>query len=215
MPRMDQPAQRDPAPRSDEPKPYVDASVQMAELTPRAMVLGALFGLLFGAVTVYLALKVGLTVSASIPIAVLSIMIFRKLGHSTILENNIVQTIGSAGESIASGVVFTLPAVIFLNTPLEYHRIFLIALAGGLLGVLMMIPLRRALIVKEHHTLRYPEGTACANILIAGEKGGALAGKVFAGLGIGVLYKTLQSVAGLWKDTPEFIAKKFFPGFSL
>src|SRR6478672_8959427 len=172
----------------DEHKPYVDPSAKVAELTPRAVILGAFFGVMFGAVTVYLALKVGLTVSASIPIAVLSIMVFRKLGKSTILENNIVQTIGSAGESIAAGVVFTLPALIFLNSPLEYHRIFLIALAGGCLGVLMMIPLRRALIVKEHATLRYPEGTACANILIAGEKGGALAGKVFAGLGIGAGY---------------------------
>jgi putative OPT family oligopeptide transporter len=198
-----------------EHKPYVAPDSKMAELSLRAVVLGAGFGVLFGAVTVYLALKVGLTVSASIPIAVLSIMVFRKLGKSTILENNIVQTIGSAGESIAAGVVFTLPALIFLNSPLEYHRIFLIALAGGILGVLMMIPLRRALIVKEHATLRYPEGTACANILIAGEKGGALAGKVFAGLGVGVGYKLLMSVAALWKEVPGFFAKKFFRGFSL
>src|SRR4051812_43658929 len=125
-----------------EHKPYVDPSAKMAELTPRAVLLGAFFGVMFGAVTVYLALKVGLTVSASIPIAVLSIMIFRKLGKSTILENNIVQTIGSAGESIASGVVFTLPALIFLNSPLPYHRILLVALGGGFLGILMMIPLR-------------------------------------------------------------------------
>ena len=205
-----------PAPEGGpEHKPYVDAGSKMAEFSPRAVILGECFGILFGAVTVYLALKVGLTVSASIPIAVLSIMVFRKLGNSTILENNIVQTIGSAGESIAAGVVFTLPALIFLNSPLEYHRIFLIALAGGILGVLMMIPLRRALIVKEHATLRYPEGTACANILIAGEKGGALAGKVFAGLGVGVLYKLLMSVAGLWKEVPGFFAKRLFRGFSL
>jgi putative OPT family oligopeptide transporter len=202
----------------DEPpehQPYVAPDAQVAELTPRAVALGAGFGLLFGAVTVYLALKVGLTVSASIPIAVLSIMIFRKLGRSTILENNIVQTIGSAGESIASGVVFTLPAVIFLNSPLEWHRIFLIALGGGFLGILMMVPLRRALIVKEHHTLRYPEGTACANILVAGEKGGALAGKVFAGLGWGLVYKTLQSVCGFWKEVPGWVSRTLFPGFSV
>jgi putative OPT family oligopeptide transporter len=198
----------------DEPKPYVAPDSKMAELSVRAVIIGAGFGVLFGAVTVYLALKVGLTVSASIPIAVLSIMVFRKLGRSTILENNIVQTIGSAGESIAAGVVFTLPALIFLNSPLRYHRIFLIALAGGVLGVLMMIPLRRALIVKEHATLRYPEGTACANILIAGEKGGALAGRVFAGLGVGVVYKLLMSVAALWKDTPTYVSK-FFRGFTL
>src|SRR5262245_26102268 len=191
----------------DGPKPFVPPEAKIAELSVRAVVLGALFGLLFGAVTVYLALKVGLTVSASIPIAVLSIMIFRRLGKSTILENNIVQTIGSAGESIAAGVVFTLPALIFLNSPLEYHRIFLLSLAGGLLGGLMMIPLRRALIVKEHATLRYPEGTACANILVAGEKGGALAGKVFAGLGAGVVYKLLMSVAALWKEVPGVYAK--------
>src|SRR5262245_62965906 len=150
----------------DGPKPFVPPEAKIAELSVRAVVLGAGFGVLFGAVTVYLALKVGLTVSASIPIAVLSIMIFRKLGRSTILENNIVQTIGSAGEAIASGVVFTLPALIFLNSPLEYHRIVLIAVAGGALGVLMMIPVRRALIVKEHGNLRYTQGTASANVLV-------------------------------------------------
>src|SRR5438477_1528924 len=140
------------APQGEGPasfKPYIAPSESPPEFTVSSVLLGIFFGVLFGAVTVYLALKVGLTVSASIPIAVLSIMVFRKLGHSTILENNIVQTIGSAGESIAAGVVFTLPALIFLNTPLEYSRIFLLALAGGVLGVLMMIPLRRALIVKE------------------------------------------------------------------
>jgi putative OPT family oligopeptide transporter len=200
---------------ADVPEPYVPADKKIAELTPRAIVIGGGFGVLFGAVTVYLALKVGLTVSASIPIAVLSIMVFRKLGRSTILENNVVQTIGSAGESIASGVVFTLPALIFLNSPLPYHRIFLIALAGGVLGVLMMIPLRRALIVKEHATLRYPEGTACANILIAGEKGGALAGKVFAGLGVGLVYKFLMSVCAFWKEVPGWFARRTFSGFSL
>src|SRR5437773_642812 len=149
-------------------RPYIASEQNVPEFTPKAIILGVFFGIVFGAATVYLALRAGLTVSASVPIAVLSIALFRKLGKSTILENNIVQTIGSAGESIAAGVVFTLPALIFLNSPLEYHRIFLIALAGGILGVLMMIPLRRALIVKEHNTLRYPEGTACANILIAG-----------------------------------------------
>jgi putative OPT family oligopeptide transporter len=212
---MHAPTPSDPSPPPAEPKPYVDPNAVIAELSARAVVLGAGFGVLFGAVTVYLALKVGLTVSASIPIAVLSIMVFRKLGKSTILENNIVQTIGSAGESIAAGVVFTLPALIFLNSPLEYHRIFLIALAGGILGVLMMIPLRRALIVKEHATLRYPEGTACANILIAGEKGGSLAGKVFAGLGVGIVFKALSSVFALWKESPGIAARRFFRGFSL
>lgn len=212
---MHAPESRPDAPPVPEPKPYVDPDTRLPELSLKAIVLGAAFGILFGAVTVYLALKVGLTVSASIPIAVLSIMAFRKLGRSTVLENNIVQTIGSAGESIAAGVVFTLPALIFLNSPLEYHRIFLIALAGGVLGVLLMIPLRRALIVKEHATLRYPEGTACANILIAGEKGGSLAGRVFMGLGVGVLYKLGMSVLALWKEVPGFFSRTFYRGFGV
>ena len=141
--------------------------------------IGALFGLLFGASTVYLGLRAGLTVSASIPIAVLAISVLKRLGGSTILENNIVQTIGSAGESVAGGVVFTIPALIFL-TPygpayFSYFQITMLAFAGGILGVLMMVPLRRALIVKEHGVLPYPEGTACAEVLIAGERGGELA----------------------------------------
>ena len=145
------------------------------EFTLKAIVLGVLFGLLFGASTVYLGLRAGLTVSASIPIAVLAISVLKKLGGSTILENNIVQTIGSAGESLAAGVVFTIPALIFL-VPLgpayfNYFQITVLAIAGGLLGVLMMVPLRRALIVKEHGVLPYPEGTACADVLIAGERG--------------------------------------------
>ena len=135
--------------------------------------LGSLFGLLFGAVSVYLALRAGMTVSASIPIAVLSIAVFKKFGKSTILENNMVQTIGSAGESIASGVVFTTPAFLFIASggAKEYFnlvQIISLAAAGGVIGVLMMVPMRRALIVKEHATLPYPEGTACAEVLIAG-----------------------------------------------
>ena len=170
-------------------EPYVPASKSLAEFTPRAIVLGALFGLLFGASTVYLGLRAGLTVSASIPIAVLAISVLKRLGGSTILENNIVQTIGSAGESLASGVVFTIPALIFLLPYgpgyFNYLQILLLAFAGGILGVLMMVPLRRALIVKEHGVLPYPEGTACADVLVAGERGGALAGTVFMGLGVG------------------------------
>src|SRR5512143_3497973 len=188
-------------------KPYVPASEAPAEFTVKAIVLGAVFGIIFGAATVYLALKAGLTVSASIPIAVLSIAVFKKLGNSTILENNIVQTIGSAGESIAAGVAFTFPALIFLTSGelyFTYFHILCLAFVGGILGVLFMVPLRRSLIVKEHGTLPYPEGTACADVLIAGEKGGALAHQVFAGLGIAVLYKTLMSVLGLWKDVPGY-----------
>src|SRR5438132_12606957 len=166
-------------------RPYVAAEVQMAESTPRAVALGAVLGVIFGAVSVYLALRAGLTVSASIPIAVLSISIFKWLGKSTILENNIVQTVGSAGESIAAGTVFTLPALIFLGFPLDYGRVFPLALAGGLLGVLFVIPIRMALVVREHGTLVYPEGKACADVLISGEEGGIQAGKVFAGAALG------------------------------
>ncbi len=168
----------------------------MAEFTVKAIVLGVIFGLIFGASTVYLGLRAGLTVSASIPIAVLAISVLKKLGGSTILENNIVQTIGSAGESVAGGVVFTIPALIFL-TPygpgyFSYYQITLLTFAGGILGILMMVPLRRALIVKEHGVLPYPEGTACAEVLVAGERGGKLAGLVFSGLGVGALWKSLS-----------------------
>ena len=156
-----------------------------AEFTLKAIVIGVLFGLLFGASTVYLGLRAGLTVSASIPIAVLAISVLKKLGGSTILENNIVQTIGSAGESVAGGVVFTIPALIFLTPDgpayFNYYQIAMLAFAGGILGVLMMVPLRRALIVKEHGVLPYPEGAACADVLVAGERGGKLASMVFSG----------------------------------
>src|SRR5438045_4363264 len=151
---------------------YVPAEATLKEFTIRAVILGALFGLLFGAVTVYVGLRAGLTVSASIPISVLSISILRAFGRSSILENNIVQATGNAGQSIASGVIFTLPALIFLGFDLEAARIFALALFGGWIGVLFMIPLRRQLIVDEHGTLPYPEGTACADVLIAGERGG-------------------------------------------
>src|SRR5687768_2800726 len=184
-------------------QPYVPASQSMAEFTAKAIILGVLFGLLFGASTVYLGLRAGLTVSASIPIAVLAISVLKKLGGSTILENNIVQTIGSAGESVAGGVVFTVPALIFLlpHGPayFTYTQILLLAFAGGILGVLMMVPLRRALIVKEHGVLPYPEGTACAEVLVAGERGGKLAALVFSGLGIGALWKSLSWIFGLFR----------------
>ena len=162
------------------------------------MLLGALFGVLFGAVSVYVGLRAGLTVSASIPIAVLSISILRAFGRSTILENNIVQTTGSAGESVAAGVIFTIPALIFLGFSLntEYWRIFFLALLGGWLGVLFMIPLRRQLIVKEHGNLTFPEGTACADVLVAGERGGSFAGRVFWGLGLGGVYTFCMNTLG-------------------
>ncbi|MBM3818616.1 MAG: oligopeptide transporter, OPT family [Acidimicrobiia bacterium] len=175
----------------------------MPEFTAKAIVLGALFGLLFGASTVYLGLRAGLTVSASIPIAVLAISVLKRLGGSTILENNIVQTIGSAGESVAAGVVFTVPALIFLMPfgpgYFNYYQITILTIAGGILGVLMMVPLRRALIVKEHGVLPYPEGTACAEVLVAGERGGKMASLVFGGLGIGALWKSLSWTFGLFR----------------
>ena len=197
-------------------KPYVPDSASVAELTPRALILGMVFGIIFGAVTVYVGLRAGLTVAASIPISVLSISLLRALGKATILENNIVQTTGSAGESVAGGVIFTLPAVIFLGFPLEYTRIFLLALIGGWLGVLFMIPLRRQLIVGEHGNLLYPEGAACADVLVAGEKGGSFASRVFYGLGLGGVYTLFQNENALAviNPTPNY-SPAWLPGASL
>jgi putative OPT family oligopeptide transporter len=194
-------------------KPFIAAEMSVAEFTVKAVLLGALFGILFGAVTVYVGLRAGLTVSASIPIAVLSISILRAFGKATILENNIVQTTGSAGESVAAGVIFTLPALIFLGFPLEYTRIFLLAFIGGTIGVLFMIPLRRQLIVKEHHNLLYPEGTACADVLVAGERGGSFAGRVFWGLGLGGAYTFLMAIANAWISRPRY-EPNWLPGAS-
>jgi len=202
-------------------KPYVPATQSPAELTLKAVIIGALFGLLFGASTVYLGLRAGLTVSASIPIAVLAISVLKRLGGSTILENNIVQTIGSAGESVAGGVVFTIPALIFLtpNGPeyFNYFQITVLTFAGGILGVLMMVPLRRALIVKEHGILPYPEGTACAEVLVAGERGGKLATLVFSGLGVGALWKALSWVFNIFRTEVGYTAPRTsqFPNASL
>ncbi|HMD41549.1 MAG TPA: oligopeptide transporter, OPT family [Candidatus Acidoferrum sp.] len=194
---------------------YIPASESPLEFTLRALTLGALFGLLFGAVTVYVGLRAGLTVSASIPISVLSISILRAFGRSTILENNIVQTTGSAGESLAAGVMFTLPALIFLGFGSEFTfwRIFPMALLGGWLGVLFMIPLRRQLIVKEHGNLTFPEGTACADVLVAGEKGGSFAGRVFWGLGLGGVYTFLMNTVQAWTGQPEN-RPNWYPGAS-
>ncbi|MGA2097142.1 MAG: oligopeptide transporter, OPT family [Candidatus Acidiferrum sp.] len=194
---------------------YVSAEESPKEFTIRAVILGALFGLLFGAVTVYVGLRAGLTVSASIPISVLSISILRAFGRSTILENNIVQTTGSAGESLAAGVMFTIPALIFLGFGKEFTfwRIFPLALLGGWLGVLFMVPLRRQLIVKEHGNLSFPEGTACADVLVAGERGGSFAGRVFWGLGIGGVYTFLMNTVQAWTSQPE-ARPSWFPGAS-
>src|SRR6202789_908188 len=164
-----------------EHKPYVPDEANLHEFTWSAVLVGAILGIIFGASSLYLVLKVGMTVSASVPIAVLSITLFRALSkafgfrRATILENNVVQTTGSAGESIAFGVGVTMPALLLLGYEMDVVRVMTVSVLGGLLGILMMIPLRRAFIVKQHGTLKYPEGTACAEVLIAGEKGGSTA----------------------------------------
>lgn len=209
-------------------KPYISATDRMPEFTFKAIFMGAIFGIIFGASNVFLALNAGLTVSASIPIAVLAISIGKKFLRTTILENNIIQTTGSAGESIASGVVFTLPAFLFLSVNeqgismgkeyFEYWTIFTLAVLGGMLGTMMMIPLRRSLIVKEHGTLPYPEGTACAQVLIAGDKGGDFAKTAYQGLGFAMLYAILQRVFHVIAETPAIVsrqANKYFPSATL
>src|SRR5258708_7949094 len=199
-------------------RPYIPADVRLRELTPIPLIMGTILGIIFGASSLYLVLKVGLTVSASIPVAVISITLFRvlsKLGlrDATILENNIVQTAGSAGESIAFGLGVTMPAILILGFDLEIARVTLVAVLGALLGILMMIPLRRTLIVARHGELKYPEGTACAEVLKAAEisksaraGGGAdsgRAGVIFLGFGIGLAYKTINIALKGWKDVPE------------
>lgn len=200
-------------------KPFVAPETMMKEFTLKAIIVGAVFGIIFGAATVYLALKAGLTVSASIPIAVMSILLGKLFLKTTILENNIIQTTGSASESIAAGVVFTLPGFLFLTEPssanfFNYWTILTLAIFGGILGTLMMIPLRKALIVKEHHTLPYPEGTACASVLKAGEKGGNLARTALQGVGFALVYALLQKVFNIIAQTPAFMTKqanRFYP----
>jgi putative OPT family oligopeptide transporter len=202
-------------------QPFVPADVDIPELTPVPLIVGALLGILFGASSMYLVLKVGLTVSASIPVAVLSITIFRaftrifRTRRATILENNITQTAGSAGESIAFGVGVTMPALLILGYNLEIGQVILVSVLGGLLGILMMIPLRRALIVKEAKTLVYPEGTACAEVLISGETGGTTAKTVFAGLGVGGFFALCYKGFGVFKDIPEKIFGKWYDGGNL
>lgn len=200
-------------------KPFVPDNQSPAEFTAKAVITGALFGVLFGAATVYLSLKAGLSVSASIPIAVLAISLGRRFLNTTILENNIIQTTGSAGESIASGVVFTLPGFLFLTGGIgadffNYWTILTLAILGGLVGTLMMIPLRRSLIVDEHGTLPYPEGTACASVLIAGERGGDFAKTAYQGLGVALAYALLQKVFHVIAEVPVWATKqtnRFFP----
>ena len=187
-----------PVPLATGHKPYVPDGEEMPELTWSAVLLGAVLGIIFGASSLYLVLKVGMTVSASIPVAVLSITLFRAFSRAfgtrraTILENNIVQTTGSAGESIAFGVGVTMPALMILGYDMDLTRVMLVAALGGLLGILMMIPLRRAFIVKQHGTLTYPEGTACAKVLIVGEQGGSSAKTVFVGFGLAFVYQVMM-----------------------
>jgi putative OPT family oligopeptide transporter len=214
-------------------RPYIPSAARIREFTPVAVILGTILGIIFGASSLYLVLKVGLTVSASIPVAVISITLFRalsKLGgrDATILENNIVQTAGSAGESIAFGIGVTMPAILILGFDLELTRVMLVAILGGLLGILMMIPLRRALIVAQHGQLKYPEGTACAEVLKAGASqesrtaahhgvqtklsdDAATGGKtIIGGFGIGFLYYGIEQV---WKTWKEYPTKVFGPPF--
>ncbi len=221
-------------------EPYIPDQAKLAELTPRAVIVGALLGMVFGASSLYLVLKVGLTVSASIPVAVISITLFRLASRfgvrdATLLENNIVQTAGSAGESIAFGVGVTMPAIMILGFDLQSTRVMLVAVLGSLLGILMMIPLRRALIVAQHGKLKYPEGTACAEVLKAGasadsraaaspqaraeeaRRGGATlsARTIFTGFGVGLLYKTAMVALKGWKDVPEKVFGKPYQAGSL
>jgi OPT family oligopeptide transporter len=200
-------------------EPFISPEKNVKELTVKSILVGSLFGVIFGAATVYLALKAGLTVSASIPIAVIAITLGRKFLKTTILENNIIQTTGSAGESIAAGVAFTLPGFLFLSSPdsakyFNYVTILILAIVGGLLGTLLMIPLRKALIVNEHENLPYPEGTACGDVLKAGEKGGDFAKTAFWGLGVSFVYALFQKVLHVIAETPFWATKqanKFFP----
>lgn len=200
-------------------QPFIAPSTRMAEFTFKSIITGCIFGIIFGASTAYLGLKAGLTVSASIPIAVMAITLSRLFLKTTILENNIIQTTGSAGETIAGGVVFTLPGFLFLSESssanfFNYITILVLAIIGGILGTLMMIPLRRSLIVKEHGTLPYPEGTACASVLKAGEKGGEFARTAFQGLGFAFLYAILQRVIHFTAELPFFATQqinKYFP----
>jgi putative OPT family oligopeptide transporter len=192
-----------------EHRPFVPASESPPEFTWPTLLTGTVLGIIFGASSLYLVLKVGLTVSASVPIAVLSITLFRAFSRAfgarkaTILENNIVQTTGSAGESIAFGVGVTMPALLLLGFEMDPVRVMTVAVLGAILGILMMIPLRRAFIVKQHGKLIYPEGTACAEVLIAGEKGGATAKMVFVGFGVALVYKFLTAAANLWAAVPS------------
>lgn len=189
--------------------PYIDPTAQIPEFTPKAVIAGVLVGIVFGAANAYLGLRVGLTVSASIPAAVMAIVLFRAIRRGTVLETNLVQTIGSAGESVAAGVIFTIPALFIWHRTdptvrVDAVEIAVLAMLGGILGTLFMIPLRRFLIVREHGHLPYPEGLATAEVQVAGEAGGKKGRLVFGGLGIGAIYQLLANSRGLslWPEEP-------------
>jgi putative OPT family oligopeptide transporter len=232
------------APANPSFHPYIPSETVLAEFTVAPVLVGTLLGMIFGASSLYLVLKVGMTVSASVPVAVIAITVFKLLARfgvreTTILQNNIVQTAGSAGESIAFGVGVTMPAIMILGFDLELGRVMLVAVLGGLLGVLMMIPLRRALIVAQHGRLKFPEGTACAEVLKAGASAESRAcasaaakaeaaatastgviiemnpATIFVGFGIGFVYKTMMAVFRLWKDVPEKVFGAPFKGGSI
>lgn len=209
------PASRRPEDAAAAHKPYVPDEAKMPEFTWSAVIVGALLGIIFGASSLYLVLKVALTVSASIPVAVLAITLFRGLSKAfglrpaTILENNIVQTTGSAGESIAFGVGVTMPAIMLLGFDMTLGRVMLVSLLGGILGILMMIPLRRAFVVKMHKQLLYPEGTACAQVLITGEQGGMSGRLVFVGFFLAFAYKALTSGMLILRETVGYVWEKF------
>lgn len=201
--------------KKNEFKPYIPADKIVPEFTVTSIVIGIILAVVFGAANAYLGLIVGMTVSASIPAAVISMGIIRViLRKDSILENNLVQTIGSAGESVAAGAIFTLPALFIwaeegkIAFP-SMMTIFLVALFGGVLGICFMVPLRQALIVEEHGTLPFPEGTACAEVLLAGEEGGAKAGTVFAGLGIAAAYKFIADGFKLFPSEIGYAFKSY------
>ncbi|MGZ6029609.1 MAG: OPT/YSL family transporter, partial [Myxococcaceae bacterium] len=189
-----------PARQIPEPERSVPGAPVPRELTARGLIVGSVLGVLFAASSVYLSVKVGLTVSASIPVAVLSIALFRVAGRSSVLENCMVQTTGSAGESLAFGAATALPALLLMGYDLSFTHMLLVALTGGLLGVFLMVPLRHGLVVQERETLRFPEGTACAEVLVAGDRGGTTARLVVSGFLIGAVYKTLYAALKLWRE---------------
>jgi len=205
-------------------KPYTSAGERIAEVTIKAIILGSILSVVFGVANAYIGLKYGMTVSASIPAAVISMAILRALFKKvTVLENNIVQTIGSAGESLAAGIIFTIPAFFIwaANSQLAaqgyYHsvskmQIFWLAMLGGGLGILLMIPLRKYLVDKEHGKLSFPEGTACAEIIVAGDEGGSKAKTVFLGIGVGAIYKLMMYTSRLWSESPSYNFKKILKG---